>query len=233
MTAPARAVVAGCSVVAAVAYSSFFVAYSLNPVTAQAGFISELEAPGQPWGWFFRTTDVLAGVAIVLTTLGARTRIGGARPAGFGWALLIGVGLSSMADGLTTMSCEPVRGSACAEAQRTASGLLAQLSEPHTLTGLYGLLGAAAAAGLLGWAAREVRPGWARLSLGVGIAIASGALLELALLLLGVDVEFIERGRTVLISVWLVALGFQPTDELSSVNDASRTINVVTGDSTC
>jgi hypothetical protein len=192
---------------AALAYSAFLA----SPLTQPAGprrveFISELEVPGHPWSWLYRLADVGAGLAMLGTALAIRAVLRRRPGTGLGCALLGLAGIASVIDGATSMRCDASTGSSCTVAEHTAGGLLSELTVPHTDSGLAGLLGVAAAAVLLGRVLVVRSPGWGRLSIGFGIAVASTGLLDVALLLVGADVGTAERTRTLLTSGWLVLL---------------------------
>jgi hypothetical protein len=47
-------------------YSSFLLSpWADAASSASGGFVSELEDPGQPFAWLYRTSDVLAGLGIL------------------------------------------------------------------------------------------------------------------------------------------------------------------------
>jgi hypothetical protein len=192
---------------AAFAYSAFLASPLTEPVgTRRVEFISELEVSGHPWSWLYRLADVGAGLAILGTAAVVRAVLGRRPGPGLGCALLALAGLASVIDGATSMRCDASASSSCAVAEHTAGGLLAELSALHTDSGLVGLLAVAAAAVLLGRVIAERWPAWGRLSIALGIAVASTGLLDVALLLLGADVGIAERTRTLLTSCWLVLL---------------------------
>ncbi|HKU18818.1 MAG TPA: DUF998 domain-containing protein [Candidatus Saccharimonadales bacterium] len=56
-------------VIAALSYSSWPLAFLLNPWVGRHELASELEAPHQPYAWVFIMTDVLTGVFIMLVGL--------------------------------------------------------------------------------------------------------------------------------------------------------------------
>ena len=63
----ARAYAGGISaVIAAICYSSFLLSpWTHAAAAAGSGFISELEDPGRPFSWLYRTSDVLAGLGVL------------------------------------------------------------------------------------------------------------------------------------------------------------------------
>jgi hypothetical protein len=192
---------------AGIAYSAFL----LSPLTRPAGtrrveFISELEVAGHPWSWLYRLADVGAGLAMVVTAATVRVVLGRRPGTGLGSALLGLAGIASVIDGATSMRCDTSTGGSCTVAEHTAGGLLSELGVLHTDSGVAGLLGAAAAAVLLGRVMVARWPVLGRLSITFGIAVACTGLLDVALLLLGADAGAAERTRTLLTSGWLVLL---------------------------
>jgi hypothetical protein len=192
---------------AALCYSSFLLAPVLRPGLADRGFISELESPGQPFGWLFRLTDVVAGLAVLVLTaaLGRRRRLH--RSGRVGMLLLALTGLASVLDGASSMRCDPLRNAACAQSEQSVAGLLGQLEALHSDTGLVGFAGAAAGAILIGAASYDRRPFWAIAQLSVGVLIAGCGLVDLLLLLVGRDLGGVERVRTLATSAWFLLLG--------------------------
>lgn len=192
---------------AGLCYSSFLLAPVLRPGVPNHGFVSELEFPGQPFAWFFRLTDVVAGLAVLILTLGlaARVRLGRAGTVGLG--LLALTGLASVLDGASSMGCDPFHDAACARAEQSVGGLLGQLSALHSDTGLAGFAGAAAGAILLGAKVYDRRPAPGLAQILLGILVAGCGLADLVLLLAGRDLGGVERVRTVATSAWFVVLG--------------------------
>lgn len=193
---------------AAPTYSSFLLSRWTRPAASRgAAFISELEAPGQPYNWLFRLSDIASGLAIVVTALGVFVLLEQQRRANLVAVLVACVGVGSLIDGTTTMSCAPSVDQRCAAAESTASGLLQQLNQLHTDSGLIGFLSAATGAVLLGMTLMVSSPRWGRLMIAIGLTIAATGLLDICLLLAGADIGTTERLRTLLTSAWLAAIG--------------------------
>ena len=193
---------------AALTYSSFLLSRWTRPAASRgAAFISELEAPGQPYNWLFRLSDIASGLAIVVTALGVFILFEQQRRAKLVAVLVACVGVGSLIDGTTTMSCTPSVDQRCAAAESTASGLLQQLNQLHTDSGLIGFLSAATGAVLLGMTLMVSSPRWGRLMIATGLTIAATGLLDIFLLLAGADIGTTERLRTLLTSAWLAAIG--------------------------
>lgn len=208
--APARTVVArlgaGAAVLAALSYSSFLLSPLTRSGSARRGFISELELAGQPWSWLYRLSDVLAGLAMLLTAAALWWLPTPAVRRRGACVLLALAGLGSMVDGASSMRCEATATSPCAVAS-TTGGLLGELGAVHTDSGLAGLAGIAGGAVLLGLVSEPRWPVFGRLSLGLGLCVAATGLLDLALLLANADIGLVERVRTLLSSGWLLLVG--------------------------
>lgn len=195
------------AIIAAACYSSFLLSPWTHAASAASnGFISELEDPGQPFAWLYRTSDVLAGLGVLVAAWALRRRVGGRWPAA-GVALLALTGGSSVLDAATSMQCDPGTSTRCAHGEHTVSGLIGQLLALHVDSGLLGFLGAAAGAAVLGAALAGRRPGWGRLQLALGIGVACCGLADLVLLLMSSSIGTTERARVLLTSGWFLAVG--------------------------
>jgi hypothetical protein len=194
-------------VVAAICYSSFLLSPLTGGPSGQRGFVSELEAPGTPYAWLYRGSDVAAGLSIVLLAFTLTRWLPRRRQTDLGLLLLALVGLSSILDGATTMRCDPATDAACAHGESSVGGLVSQLSTVHTDTGLIGFFGAAAGAILLGAVSWHQRRLSSTAQLAAGVAIAGCGLLDLVLLLTRRDLGSVERLRILLSSAWFLLLG--------------------------
>ncbi|MDQ6776698.1 MAG: DUF998 domain-containing protein [Actinomycetota bacterium] len=198
---------ASAALIAAPAYSSFLLGgWLLPPAERGSAFISELEVSSRPYSWLFRLCDVVAGVAIIAAAVVLYRVLAGYRRAGAAVTAVAVLGMTSVVDGTTTMACLPSVDPRCAAAEHNASGLVGQLIAVHTDSGVLGFLAAAAAAVLLGFLLIPTVPVAGRLSLIVGLLLASSGLADVALLLRSADIADVERVRTVLTSVWLASL---------------------------
>ncbi|HEY5357586.1 MAG TPA: DUF998 domain-containing protein [Streptosporangiaceae bacterium] len=125
------------AIVAAVSYSSFLLSPWTHPSgAASRGFISELEAPGQPYAWLYRSSDVLAGAGILVAAWAVGQLIRGRHWSAPAVALLALTGVSSIVDAATSMRCDPAASARCAHSEHTAAGLIGQLTALHTDSGL-------------------------------------------------------------------------------------------------
>lgn len=210
LAVPARAVPAA-ALVAAACYSSFLLSPFTHPgLGAERGFVSELEATGQPYAWLYRTSDVLAGCCVLILALGLRKHLPARRQSMIGLALLGMSGLASILDGLTSMRCDPSTDASCARGEQTVHGLLGQLTAAHTVTGLLGFVGGAAGAIVLGAVLADRGQRRAALHIACGIAIAGCGLADVSLLLADHDPGTVERIRILLTSSWFALLGLVP-----------------------
>jgi hypothetical protein len=196
------------AIIAAVCYSSFL----LSPWTDAAsstssGFVSELEDPGQPFAWLYRTSDVVAGLGILVAAWVLWRLVACRRWAAIGVALFALTGASSMLDAATSMQCDPSTSAQCARNEHTTFGLISQLLALHTDSGLLGFVGSAAGAAVLGVAVAGRWPRWGRLQIALGIAMASCGLADIVLLLLSSSIGTTERTRVLLTSGWFLVVG--------------------------
>lgn len=205
-----RWLVVAASAVAALSYSSFLLAPVLRPGVSSRGFVSELELTGQPYAWFFRLTDVAAGLGVLLLAACLRRSGERRRQESAGLALLALTGVASILDGISSMGCDPLGNPACARSEQSVGGLLGQLAALHSDTGLAGFAGAAAGAILLGAACYDRRPSLGTAQVLLGVLVAGCGLADVALLLAGRDLGQVERVRTLATSLWFVLLGASP-----------------------
>jgi hypothetical membrane protein len=205
---PKRTIAGLVCVLTAVAASSFvFSAWAHSSLPVTRSYVSELEGAGQPYQVLFRLSDVLSGVGLImvaLLVLGLLTK--GTRSLA-GCALLAVAGVASLCDAANPMSCIPSIDAACRAEQDTTSGLIRQVVEPHTTSSMVGFCATGGAMLLFGVAAASTDPVFSRLS--VACAIVTGALgiADVVLILTQGLVGLSERGRILVFSLWLLALG--------------------------
>lgn len=213
MTAPgtvSRCARAGgtAALVAAVCYSSFLLSrWTHAAPSANGGFVSELEAPGQPYAWLYRSSDVLAGLGILVAAWTLRPLVRGHRWSTASVLLLALTGAASVVDGATTMSCDPGTSARCAQHEHTPGGLLGQLAALHTDSGLVGFAASAIGAIMLGAVLAGRWPSWGRMQIALGTAMGGCGLADLGVLLASGDIGSIERVRVLLTSGWFLVLG--------------------------
>lgn len=196
------------AIIAAACYSSFL----LSPWTQAAqltsrGFISELEAPGQPFAWLYRFSDMASGLGMLIAAWALRSLIGGHRWSAAAVVLLALTGAGSVLDGATSMRCDPSISAQCARSEHTASGLIGQLSALHTDSGLLGFAASAAGAIVLGAVLAGRWENFGRLHILLGVSIAGCGIADLVVLLTGGSIGSAERARVLLTSAWLLAIG--------------------------
>jgi len=196
------------AIIAAACYSSFLLSrWTHAAASVSGGFVSELEDPGQPFSWLYRSSDVLAGLGVLGAAWALRRVMAGCRRAAAGLVLLALTGVSSMLDAATSMQCDPGTSATCAQHEHTAFGLIGQLAAVHTDSGLLGFCSSAAGAAVLGFALVVRWPGWGRLQLAFGVSIAGCGLADLILLLAGVSIGLTERARVLFTSGWFLIVG--------------------------
>ncbi len=195
--------------VSAAAYSSFLPAQPLgsrlDPINS---YVSELGVRTQPASAFFRGSDVLAGLLIMLLALVLRDGLPWDWRRQAGRAALAIAGVASVFDGWHPMGCTPSVDLAC-RPHRDVIGLVAQLREAHTISSVIGVVGAVASMLLLGSLLAE-GPRWrffGELGQLAAVAVIVLGLLELPLSLTNHWVGLVERPSVLCISGWLAALG--------------------------
>jgi hypothetical protein len=104
------------SLLAALAYSSWPVAYLVNPSLAATALASELEARGQPYSWLFISLDCLTGVAALVVARLAWPKSGSTNDHRLVRVILIGYamfGVATAVDSLVPVACSSVTLSSC------------------------------------------------------------------------------------------------------------------------
>ena len=189
---------------AAVLYSSFLLSYVVRS-GQHADFVSELERPGAPYADWYRASDVLAGIGLlVLARLLWPGRDG---RAAVRWTCVMTalVGTGSLLDGSTSMDCATGSRTTCDLGDHSVLGLLHQLVVGHTVSGLVGFAAAAIGAACCARASWPAHTGWMRAHIVLAAGMGLCGLADLALLLTSVDVGLIERLRIVLVSAWIIS----------------------------
>ena len=193
---------------AAATYSSFPLAgWAHSPLPATTSLVSELEATGQPHHLFFRLTGVLSGIAILAVAALCTRCLPPTTRARSGCVLLAVLGIATIADGATQMACAPSIDVVCRDQEESVHGLLAQLAQLHTVSGLIGFAAATSAMLLIGTATEPRTRVFRLVSIGCGLGVASLGLIDIPLLLTNSVIGLGERGRVLLISIWLAGLG--------------------------
>ena len=195
--------------VGAVAYSSFLLAPVMRSALRPASsYVSELGSPRAPASAFFRASDAVAGLMIIVLAVALRRCVPGSWRRDAGAAALALAGGASLFDGWRPLACAPSMDSACRLHER-ALGLWGQLREPHTVSGVIGVVAAIASMLLVGTVLRGVAR-WqhvGRLGTATAALVASLGLLEIPLSLSGHLVGIIERAHVLGVSSWVAALG--------------------------
>lgn len=196
--------------VAAACYSSFLVAWPLGSRLSVTGsYVSELEAPGQPASGFFRLTDLVGGLFIVVLAVALVVRLWPEVRGTTGGLFLAVVGLAAAADGLDPMPCTPSTSQTC-HRQIDQVAIIVQLHQWHTVSSILGACSAMTAMLLLGVSrqVRRWRPWLGRASLAGGLLLVMLGLSEVPMTV-GHGVGAVERLHVALISAWITALGWQ------------------------
>jgi hypothetical membrane protein len=172
-------------------------------------YVSELEAPGQPAGTFFRLTDLVGGLLIVVLAVALFQRLRPEARGTLGCLFLAAVGLSSLGDALDPMPCAPSTSEACRR-HLDEVPILTQLHQHHTLIGVAGVCAAVMAMLLLGGSGRLGRwqPRLGRESRVGGLVLTALVCAEAPLAIIGHGVGAVERLHVVLISTWIAVLGW-------------------------
>lgn len=108
--AAAFAIAAG-GVLYAAWFLQWIVPTDLSPVSS---YISELSAADQPHHWFFRATDLVAGILLITGSITALASTPRTRWAVAGWVSLLLFGASSISDSQSPMRCAETASAACA-----------------------------------------------------------------------------------------------------------------------
>ncbi|MEO3973106.1 DUF998 domain-containing protein [Streptomyces sp. CAU 1734] len=154
----------------AVAYTAWVLEAVLTTGLDPAqSYVSELAAEDQPFGGFFRATDLTAGLLVLAAGLWALVRTvragragraagpdGARRPwAVIGWAGVAFFGAATAVDSRLPLSCAPTDDPACAA--REAAGLVPATHTAHAVSSSLAMTGAIAGLVALTVAARRYR----------------------------------------------------------------------------
>jgi hypothetical protein len=181
-------------------------------------FISELSVPHQPGAYWYRLTDLVAGLLIIVLAIGCAAWLNHPsaqvrRPARAGCVMTALIGALSIIDAARPMPCSPTLDPRCAR-QEDSLGVLGQLTDLHTMAGVASTLAAVAAMTLLGIAfahradPRQHDTALARLSIvcATAMALAAGSITIACANKLPWQ-GAIERGQLLVQSLWLTTLG--------------------------
>ena len=192
--------------VAGVLYSSFLLSYIVGG-GQHADFVSQLELPGAPYAGWYRASDVLAGLALLVVAWLCRPDRGGRAAVRWACVMVAVVGAGSLLDGSTSMDCASGTVAAtCDLGDHSVIGLLHQLVVGHTLSGLAGFAAAGIGAACCARASHPSHAGWMRVHIVLAAGIGLCGLADVALLLASADIGLVERVRIVLVSAWIVSV---------------------------
>ncbi|MEV0123529.1 DUF998 domain-containing protein [Streptomyces sp. NPDC050703] len=103
-------------------------------------YVSELAAEGEPYGTFFRTADLLAGLLLLAGAVTALLRRAARGWASVGWAGLALFGAATAADSRLPLSCAPTASAGCAA--REAAGDVPWTHAAHAVSSGLAIAGA-------------------------------------------------------------------------------------------
>ncbi|MFI2613962.1 DUF998 domain-containing protein [Streptomyces sp. NPDC018584] len=121
-------------------------------------YVSELAAEDQPYGTFFRTADLLAGLLVLAASVGALRGLPRRGWTTAGWAGLALYGAATAADARLPLSCAPTADAACAA--REAAGTVPWTHSAHAFSSALAIGGALLGMVLLTVAARRGAGTW-------------------------------------------------------------------------
>ncbi|MEU6821312.1 DUF998 domain-containing protein [Streptomyces atriruber] len=215
--ATASRVVAVLLLAGALAYSTWsvevFLPTGLSPGTA---YVSELAAEDQPYGTFFRTVDLFAGLLVLAGAVWALLR---RSPRGWwvtaGWAGLALFGAATAADSRLPLSCAATADPGCLARER--AGGVPWTHSAHAVSSSLAVTGALVAMVLLTVAARRRTAPWPALArtgpvlvllelAATGWTLASVAAFEADRGTWGLGIG--QRLQVLFIAVWLVVLAW-------------------------
>lgn len=203
----------------ALLYSSFVMAgplgFRLNPVVS---YVSELGARTQPHNGFFRASDVISGVLIVVLAVALRPVLPGGVRREAGVTALTVAGIASVFDGWHPMVCTPSIDAACRLREDEVSALT-QLHQAHTLSSVVGIVAAIASMVLVGDLMTHSgrAPVLGRIGELTALVVTALAIIDIPLTIMGGWVGLVERCFVAGISVWLAELGVLLLLELKRV----------------
>ncbi|MGV9879954.1 DUF998 domain-containing protein [Streptomyces sp. NPDC003006] len=189
-----------------------FLPTGLSPLQA---YVSELAAHDQPYGMFFRTADLLAGLLVLAGAVGALVWLPCRGPAVAGWAGIALFGAATAADSRLPLSCAPTADAGCAA--REAAGAVPWTHSAHAVSSSLAVGGALLGMVLLTLAARRGVGAWPALArtgpvlvvlevAASGWTLASVAALEAGRGTWGLGVG--QRLQVLFIAVWIVVLAW-------------------------
>ncbi|QES36733.1 DUF998 domain-containing protein [Streptomyces venezuelae] len=232
----ATRVLAGLLLAGALAYSTWsleaFLPTGLSPRTT---YVSELAAEDQPYGTFFRTLDLIAGLLVLAGALGAllgrTTPLGRTAPLGraarrgwlpaVGWAGIALFGAATAADSRLPLSCAATADPGCLARER--AGDVPWTHSAHAVSSSVAVTGALIGMVLLTFVARRhataPRLALARTGpvlvvlelLATGWTLASVAAFDAGRGTWGLGIA--QRLQLLFIAVWLVVLAWSAVSE--------------------
>ncbi|MBM7169356.1 DUF998 domain-containing protein [Streptomyces sp. G44] len=189
-----------------------FLPTGLSPLTT---YVSELAAEDQPYGTFFRTADLLAGLLVLTAAVGALVRPPRRGWTTAGWAGLALYGAATAVDSRLPLSCAPTADAACAA--REAAGTVPWTHSAHAVSSALAMGGALLGMALLTVAARRGAGEWPALArtgpalVGLELAATAWTLASVAAIEAGRGAWALGAGQrlqVLFIAVWTVVLAW-------------------------
>ncbi|PBC55514.1 DUF998 domain-containing protein [Rhodococcus sp. ACPA1] len=133
MTSRGRVAVAALLILGAVGYASWLLEFVLDTgIDPLRGFASELAAADQPYGFWFRSGDLLTGCIVAVAGVLGLSRYSQGWVTAVGWIALIVFALATIADSRLPMSCAATNDPVCAASE--AAGHLPLTHDLHAVT---------------------------------------------------------------------------------------------------
>ncbi|MFC9557576.1 DUF998 domain-containing protein [Rhodococcus sp. NPDC056960] len=133
MIARGRVAVAALLILGAVGYASWLLEFVLDTgIDPLRGFASELAAADQPYGFWFRSSDLVTGCIVAVAGVLGLSRYSRGWVTSVGWIALIVFALATIADSRLPMSCAATTDAVCAA--RENAGHLPLTHDLHAVT---------------------------------------------------------------------------------------------------
>lgn len=169
MTARGRVAVAALLILGAVGYASWLLEFVLDTgIDPLRGFASELAAADQPYGFVFRTSDLVTGCIVAVAGVLGLSRYSQGWVAAVGWIGLIVFAVATIADSRLPMSCAATTDAVCAA--RESEGNLPLTHDLHAATSASASTGAVVSS--LAFLLAAFRYGWPAWLKVTGVAVA-------------------------------------------------------------
>ncbi|WP_435845928.1 DUF998 domain-containing protein [Streptomyces huasconensis] len=226
-----RLALAGLLLLGALLYSTWaFEAFLTTGLSPFRTYVSELAAENQPYGTFFRTADLLAGLCVLAAAVGALVWLPRSGWATAGWLGLALYGAATAVDSRLPLSCAPTADAACAA--REAAGAVPWTHSAHAVSSALAMGGALLGMALLTVAARRGVGEWPALArtgpalVGLELAATAWTLASVAAIEAGRGTWGLGAGQrlqVLFIAVWTVVLAWSLAAAASASPSSSAT----------